>query len=317
MQGRDAWTRDLPWIDRDDANVERYVASTQRPRYDLAKYLRAWRNDGIVIFRQAASHSDIDLLLEDIETFHANSSSFNIPIEVRGQQFESAETTGVDFTAPGVKINHLHCFSRAAARLSLTADVVDFIGHLFDAPAAVTQSLSFWRGSEQPIHIDYPYVRQQLSLSHVVASWVALEDVHPDSGPLAYYRGGHKLDKSDFFDWGGGSIVYDENSERTPMEFAHYLWDRMKMCGIEPDVFLPKKGDVLLWHGNIPHEGTRVKDPALTRKSYVTHYTSLPMMPDWMQPTDAQRLGHGIFLNDAYCFRYPWLVDRRTLPSWR
>ena len=311
------WIRTRPWIDRDDADIGAYVSAlATRPAYDLGEKLRAWRDKGVVVFEGVVAHDLIDRLLSDIDHFQKNFAKYNIPIEVRGRQIESADIDAFPIGDSGVKINHLHCFSKAAARLSLTAELVDFLGHIFSGPAATTQSLTFWRGSEQPAHIDYPYVRQQKKLAHVAASWIPLEDIHPNAGPLAYYPGGHKIDASGFFDWGAGSIVFDERSTKTPMEFAHYLWDRMKKAGIGPVEFHPKKGDALIWHGNLPHEGSKVKDPALTRKSYVTHYTSVDALPDWMRAPQAQARGLGVFDNGAYCHRFPWYLDRATLPSW-
>jgi hypothetical protein len=41
------------------------------------------------------------------------------------------------------------------------------------------------------------------------------------------------------------------------------------------EVFLPRKGDVLMWHGALIHGGTPMKNRRLTRKSFICHYTSL------------------------------------------
>lgn len=312
-----AWTRDVPWIDRDDADIGAYVASVSKPQgYDLAAKLQQWRDQGVVIFEGVVAKSDIDATLDDIEHFRTHFREYNIPLEVRGRQLESSEIDAFPFDGTGLKINHLHCFSRAAARLSLTPEVANFLSHVFGGPAAVTQSLTFWRGSQQPIHIDYPYVRQQKRLAYVAASWTPLEDVHPDAGPLGYYPGGHKLEHSGFYDWGGGSITHDEaTSVRTPMDFAHHLWERMETVGLKRVDFCPKRGDVLIWHGNLPHEGSKVVDPARTRKSFVAHYTSLADMPEWMRAPGANPPGH--FANGGFAYEFPWLSGRPKLPSSR
>ncbi len=181
-----AWTRARPWIDHDDADIEAYVARlTTPPGYDLRGQLMRWRDLGVVIFEGVVKQSDIDALHADLEHFRTFYGEYKIPIEIRGEQLESDQVDACPLDETGVKINQLHCFSRAAARLALTAEVADFLAHVFDAPAAVAQSLTFWRGSQQPIHIDYPYVRQQKRLAFVAASWLPLEDVHTDAGPLA------------------------------------------------------------------------------------------------------------------------------------
>jgi ectoine hydroxylase len=37
-------------------------------------------------------------------------------------------------------------------------------------------------------------------------------------------------------------------------------------------VFLAKKGDVFIWHANLIHGGSPIKNHSLTRKSMVIHY---------------------------------------------
>jgi phytanoyl-CoA hydroxylase len=318
MHPQNLYTRDLPWIDRRDADIARYVARlSRRPKYDLATMLKRWRDEGVVIFEGVVPAADIDATLADLEHLRAHWEDYKIPIEIRGRQLESDETTECPIDQTGVKINHLHCFSRAAARLSLTAEVVDFLSHVFGEPAAVTQSLTFWRGSEQPIHIDYPYVYQQKRLAYVAASWTPLEDVHSEAGPLGYYPGGHRFEHSGFYDWGDGAIVYDHaTATRTPTDFANYLRTRMQDSALKRVDFCPKRGDVLIWHGNLPHEGVRVVDHERTRKSLVTHYTSLADHPEWMRAPTAKQLRLGVFANGGHAHEFPWLIGRKKLPSW-
>lgn len=311
------WTQQIPWIDHPDADIDHYLASLKRlPKYDLKAKLCEWKQNGVVIFEQAVSQEKIDAYLADIDLLKRNFRDYNVPIEVKGQQLSSHDLESFPEDLTGVKLNQMQCFSRPAAELSLTPNVIDFLRHVFGGPASVCQSLTFWRGSEQPIHIDYPYVCQQQPLSFLAASWVPLEDVHPDSGPLAYYPGGHKTDLTGFFDWGDGSIILNERSSRSPMDFAFYLRDRMAAAGIERKVFCPKRGDVLIWHGNLPHEGTPVNDRALTRKSYVTHYTSDSALPAWMRNHDKKEKPVGVFENGGMSFRYSWFDGSRPLPSW-
>jgi ectoine hydroxylase len=41
---------------------------------------------------------------------------------------------------------------------------------------------------------------------------------------------------------------------------------------IEPREFLPRKGDVLIWHANLLHGGRAIAAPGATRRSLVAHY---------------------------------------------
>jgi ectoine hydroxylase-related dioxygenase (phytanoyl-CoA dioxygenase family) len=40
----------------------------------------------------------------------------------------------------------------------------------------------------------------------------------------------------------------------------------------ERKTFIASKGDVLIWHGMLIHGGDTIRNPCLTRKSYVCHY---------------------------------------------
>lgn len=311
------WTHDRPWIDLPGADVDAYIAALPKwPDYDLQAQLKNWQQNGYVVFEKAVSVEHIEGYLSDIAVLMRDFDQYKIGIEVRGQQLTSDDIESFPNDLTGVKLNHMHCFSRHAALLSLTPHVTDFLRHVFRDPASVCQSLTFWRGSEQPIHIDYPYVRQQNPLSYLAASWIPLEDVHPDSGPLGYYPGAHNIENSGFFDWGEGSIVQHEQAQRSPMEFSRFLGERMISLGIQRQVFCPKRGDVLLWHGNLPHEGTAVIDATRTRKSYVTHYTAERALPDWMKNYSELGTPIGVFENGAYCYRSKWYDADPVLPSW-
>ena len=172
------------------------------------------------------------------------------------------------------------------------------------------------RGSEQPIHIDYPYVREQQHIAHLAASWIPLEDIHPDAGPLSYFPGSHKPDVCGFFDWGRGSILMEDDSIRTPAEFSAYLDARVRIAGIKELEFCPRRSDALLWHGSLAHGGTRIKNSDLTRRSIVTHYTSLGAYPPLHMRPDAIAEGLCLTQNGGYSFELPWIPrDVRRLSS--
>lgn len=302
-----------PWIDLDSPNVREYVSHvSDHAGFDLERKLTEWHERGVVTFEKVVDTALIDALRNDVEYLRKHYRDFELITEVRGIQKPIVEFTDEELESSGVKFDSIHTISRAACRLSLTKTVMTFLRHVFLAPPCVLQSLTFYRGSQQPAHIDYPYVRCQTKLAQLAASWIPLEDIHPDSGPLAYYPGSHHPDVSGFFDWGGGSIVLESDSKHTPMEFAEYLWCRVKQTNTPPEIFLPKKGDALIWHGNLIHEGTAIKDVELTRKSYVTHYTGLDSYP----PAHKRPDGSGVAENGGYAFDYPWLnPGRHQLPS--
>jgi hypothetical protein len=53
-----------------------------------------------------------------------------------------------------------------------------------------------------------------------------------------------------------------------------------------------KKGDVLVWHAGLAHRGTPVRDRSLTRKAYVTRYSSLGGYPRDRRRSDRAPLAY-------------------------
>src|SRR5262249_34695074 len=132
------------------------------------------------------------------------------------------------------------------------------------------QSLNYVYGSEQPAHMDFPFVVSGIP-SHLAAAWFALEDVHPDAGPLFYYSGSHRCKK---FNWGNGIIYDPAASTRTTREFSNWLEVRSLAGGYKKETLLIRKGDALIWHGSLVHGGSPINDMHRTRRSYICHYSS-------------------------------------------
>jgi hypothetical protein len=100
--------------------------------------------------------------------------------------------------------------------------------------------------------------------------WLALEDIHPDAGPLTYYPGSHR--------W---PILYNEligrvngiNNDFLAQKPFEDAWRALvEATGARSEVFCAKKGQGLIWAANLLHGGSRQNDPARTRWSQVTHY---------------------------------------------
>ena len=306
------------WIDLPDADVDEYLRRLPGP-FDgaLAARLHQWKTDGIVTFESAVDPQLIRALQSDLDYLKAHHRDFELFVELKGLQQDIKKFERTDLDSDGIKFNSIHTISRAACLLSLNKAVMSFLRHIFQADPCVLQSLTFYRGSQQPAHIDYPYVRTQTKLARLAASWIPLEDIHPDAGPLAYFPGSHRLAVSGIYDWGGGSATLEPDSEKSPSDFAQYLDSRMQSHGLEPSVFLPKAGDVLIWHGNLIHKGTAIRNPLLTRKSYVTHFTSLDAYPPDFMKKNAVKAGECVERNGGYVFFYPWTIHPAKLPSWR
>lgn len=156
----------------------------------------------------------------------------------------------------------LHMTSANAMKIGLNERVLEIVDAAFERRGAIVGSLFFERGSEQDIHRDTPAFFT-VPLNHFFGVWTALEDIHPDSGQLRYYAGGHRaMSDKEFI---GTGI---ENMEK-------YFSEVVEACrrrGCELVNVSARKGDTVIWHPQLPHGGGPIKDRRLSRRSIVFHY---------------------------------------------
>ncbi|RMH20760.1 MAG: hypothetical protein D6696_07405 [Acidobacteria bacterium] len=266
----------LPWADRDDfpAALDRRLADGTLDD-DGAARLREWRERGFLHLQGAVEEALIDRLLEAYERAWTERPPVKLLVEGRGV---------VPFAElpPRAEIGHHHYrvmdfqdVEPAAREIVLHPTILKHLRLIFDQTPVAMQSLFFEYGSEQRGHQDFPYV-QSAVLSHLVGCWVACEDVAPESGPLFYYPGSHRLPK---FDWGGGSLAFDGRDESRVASFEAFLDEQCRKAGLERLVLEAEKGDVLLWHAALVHGGSPVTDAGRSRKSFVVHYSSQTAYP--------------------------------------
>jgi hypothetical protein len=97
---------------------------------------------------------------------------------------------------------------------------------------------------------------------------VALENIHKDSGPLEYYPGSHKLP---FYD--NNQLGLDARVITPSQKNYDKLWESLiENYDLKKEVFLPKKGQAIIWAAGLLHGGSMQNNPNLTRWSQVTHY---------------------------------------------
>ncbi len=90
-----------------------------------------------------------------------------------------------------------------------------------------------------------------------------MEDIKENSGELCYYRGGHNiLPDADLY-------------AREDINIDNYFSAVESACqkaGLDRELFLPKKGDTLIWLPQLPHGGAPRLDETLSRRSIVFHF---------------------------------------------
>ncbi|HZP15604.1 MAG TPA: phytanoyl-CoA dioxygenase family protein, partial [Nocardioides sp.] len=167
------------------------------------------------------------------------------------------------------RLCNFHLESNIALAVGLNPRVLDVLDAAFSKPAAICSSLLFEKGSEQPIHRDALFFHTAPA-NQFFGVWTALEDVAPDSGPLAYFVGAHRLpiDRLE---------IAEVMQGRTSGEmFNEYIARLHAACREGQFPFahadFMQKGDVLIWHPQLPHGGSPIAHAGRTRRSVVFHY---------------------------------------------
>lgn len=168
----------------------------------------------------------------------------------------------------------------------LMAKMKEVIGEDMMLHLCLTGWMSSQRGWHQDDYLNPPFVN-----SWYAAVWIALGDIHPASGPFQYIPGSHR--------W---PLLRGEKVRQflTAEELAHKAprtginpWEKfaerflspaieheIKAFGRPPVSLLAKRGDVLIWHGRLIHQGSLPEVPGMERRSLIAHYSGVNHRPD-------------------------------------
>ncbi len=146
----------------------------------------------------------------------------------------------------------------------------------FGSPSSIYTSLYYERGSAQPIHRDTPYFCTRPEHRYL-GVWVALEDADEDNGCLEVVRKGHLIPELDreaialtLFS------TLDDVPSNSDLLWNAYQTKLMNACrdgGLEVERVKVRAGDVVIWHPQLPHGGSKIQDLSRTRHSFVMHVT--------------------------------------------
>ncbi len=186
------------------------------------------------------------------------------------------------------KLNDLHLVDRLVQRFAVDRRLVAALGQLLQSPPIVCNTLLFERGSTQNAHFDTFYMPSKTP-NKMAATWIAIDPVTDSNGPLFYYPRSHRIEPFRFSS--GGLQAIDAEM---PQARAHI--DRIiREFGLRETRFLPQPGDVLIWHAQLLHGGSPIRDMGATRASLVTHYWTALDFPDPAQRID---VGQGQYMLD-------------------
>jgi len=261
------------WTDRLDAlGILEERRSAGELTDEQAVFLRSWIMEGYGILPGVVPRDTIERLNREVEELWQRGDA-RARIEIEGR------TSALDprLRAEHCKLVDLYAHSRTALELALARPIRAFLRLVFEREPLLFQSLSFERGSEQPVHQDTAYVPLDQPLE-LVAAWIALEDIQPGSGELVVYPGSHRLPDT-LFRGGGRNWNRERDGLDAQRRYHERLLARLDARRFSARLHRPRQGDVLFWSADLAHGGSPIEYRGLTRRSLVCHYC-----PDDVQP---------------------------------
>jgi phytanoyl-CoA hydroxylase len=221
-----------------------------------------YEENGYYVYRNLVSSDLIDQLLR---RFHDDIVPSKYPFfRQNTNRYETSRLTQHGYVQQSFLDIHDYKkfpeFSQCAKEIYTSAEMRNALTEVtgFDA-FHLMQTMLFDANTETQSHQDCWYL-DSVPNGHLLAAWIALEDIDERAGRFYVVPKSHTLDfHSD-----------------TP-DLAHDDWiARVKdyVAAHRDQVYAPalKKGDVLFWNSHTIHGALPTQDPRLSRKSLTAHY---------------------------------------------
>lgn len=264
------------WIDRSDVNeVLAAKISSGLISDSIGKLIGSFVKDGYIVLQKAVPKEVTKKIRDELDYFWRHPSKGSL-IENWSDGVMRVVSPDVALRAGCTKLFDFHAFSKTARNAIAAPIAVEFLSAIFGETPKAFQSLTFWNGSQQPIHKDTAYVQIHKNPMQLAASWLALEDIHPGTGELEYFVGSHR--SPDFLF--GGKHKWLAEAPQDHDAFLASLHEDSRQYGQPKSSFLACEGDILIWHADLAHGGSKITDPR-TRQSLVTHFTPESFNPPY------------------------------------
>ena len=129
------------------------------------------------------------------------------------------------------------------------------------------------------------FLAAQNSVGSSFAAWIALDDICLDMGPFCFLPGSHKwpiLDRSkllNYLDGGSSSSALRSPEWVLPSGAAAVTVPAYELklaeSRVAPLTYLPRRGDLLIWHSRLLHRARSSATPAMKRPGVIAHYCSM------------------------------------------
>lgn len=240
-----------PWMDH-SFSEKAFLEKLKRHRFsdDIKNQLSAFPEKGYMILKSFLTKEEVE--------------------EANTELQRLIDEGVVDYNFTGRKV--MFAFQKSELLRSIVEkfELIEILQFILEKKVRPFQTINFMEPSEQNAHSDIIHMTTQ-PLGYMIATWFALEDIGLDQGPIFYYPGSHKLPYvlNSTYDHGGSKWMIGEEAYA---RYEKYLQALLDKSSLKKEYFTPNAGDVLIWHGNLVHGGSKWNDKNQSRKSMVCHY---------------------------------------------
>lgn len=237
-----------------------------------------WNHDGVVILPGLIDHERIERYQD--AWVASNAGGYGAGFDA--SMFRTPAAAGVlAVERPG---GWPDCtpYMRHPEILELVAPLAPHLERLIGEPAGMHLNLTGWVTTTRDWHQD-SYLNEPEVGDFYAAAWVALGDIHPDSGPFQYVPGSHRWPQVTRDAIGRYVDLSDHRWPAHSEQILSPMFER-EIIDREAEIVthLPKRGDALIWHGRLLHRGSIANVPGAYRPGFIAHFSGIhhrPAMP--------------------------------------
>jgi ectoine hydroxylase-related dioxygenase (phytanoyl-CoA dioxygenase family) len=226
---------------------------------------RSFRDTGFLVIPGFFTEAEVDAVSGAYDTvWRDRPNDVVVDTEVSMRRVRAVNMTEQERREP-FKVNDLYLRDVAMREATLSKRLGTALRELLADEPVICNTLSLEYGSQQADHLDTLFMTPRTD-GRLVASWMALEDVQDDAGPLRYFPESNHIEPYRFGD--GTFHVVEPEMPR----WSDYMATQVDRHGLAETRFLAKRGDLFLWDAWLLHGGSEICTPGLTRSSLVTHF---------------------------------------------
>ena len=221
-----------------------------------------FKKNGYCIFSNVFSEKEIDLVINELYKIREKKKKPNYFSQAthRVLPFEFDENGYLSESIQGFTRQwNIKGLANSGKNILLGPKMLELLKNIFPQFKDFVQqnNMLFDKSMETIDHIDSWYLDTHPK-GYLVGAWVALENIHPDSGPFRVYPGSH-LDIDPYI---LQSLDHDD--------FVNEISNIKKY--FKAKELILKKGDVVIWDSRLIHGASKIKNKSFSRKSLTAHY---------------------------------------------